>query len=1448
MSSPTGRRLALFIANDTYHFEGLPRLYAPVSDAEQLRELLRDPEIGGFRPTELLTNESKAEIERSIERLFRGAEPEDVVLLYFSGHGLRTRQNLYLATSNTDPQLLSSTAVSSTFIRELIRDSAAAAKIILLDCCYSGAFLGADVVKSAPNIDDVGRELAAGDGICVLTASSAVETAEDGRAGSDQSAPLSVFTSALVKGIGTGLADNGSGLIGTHDLWTYVSADVRGRTSRQTPNHYGVFKDEVYIARVRRKYSAVLEVGDRVQLGALLGRLERDPVTGLRAENWWGTGRLKVPIGQERRSDGAPGETIWLDLAGADGNLLVVGRAGSGKSTLLRTLAGALALTHTAQEAQIYVLESSNRLGSMRALPHLVGVAGDDEPEQVQILLDTITREIRRRKKLYRDNSIDSPASLRAARSLLTDGPVADVFLLIDRWGDFREHIAEFDSRIKQVASAGPEYGVHVVATARDWSEAPDWLGDLLPAHVELRLHRPSESRINPERANRLPDGPGWALYGQRPFRIAMPDLRELQPDSVGLSDMTDGAAELVSRLVGERSAPSGLSRSLLDGEVDFADLFGIGSDDKVVLDEAWHAMAGRDRLRIPIGVTHTGETVELDLKQAAENGMGPHGLVVGAVGSGKSTLLKNIVAGLAVRHSPAVVNFLLISFKGEGAFDGLAGLPHVAALVDDLEADLSLVDRLAETVTGEVQRRQQLVRSAVNLNSLDESEQAGAADSPLRPVPQEPLPALLIIVDEFAELLSQKSGFAEALGMVARLGRSLGIHLLLATQRLDGPKLGAIESQLSYRIALRTFSANESRSVLGTSDAYQLPSTPGHGYLKHDSSDPIRFRAPYVVRPERDVHGAGTAGTVQRTLLDALAEQLRASAAPAHRIWLPPLTAPSTIDKLLLTSRASHGQLRVPVAVVDDPFAQRQDALTVALVGEHGNVAVVGGHGSGKSTALATFVMAIAATHSPDQVQFYILDFGGGGAFTDFAGLPHVGSIAARTDEDRVRRTIAELTALLHRREEFFTAESIVSMAEFRSRRADVDALPAGHLAADPILRESFGDVFLVVDGWRELFLQFEALETELSLLAVRGLQYGIHVILSATRWADIRAAVKDRIGTRVELRLNDLNDSDISRRAAALVPDIPGRGLLRGPAGAQHIFMALPRLDSETDVETLSVGVRSAGRQLRDAYPDRFAPEIRILPLRITRSEVLAAAEVSGIEQSWSRVVVGVRESDLQPLVLDFKSQPLFVAFADAGAGKTTLLRNITTGIVEQSTRGQVAILLIDPRRTMLEAVEGEYLSAYSTSSPDATAVLAQFADVIARRLPGPEVTPQQLRERSWWKGPEVFVIVDDYELVVSSSGNPLTPLIDLLPHANDCGLHLVVARRTAGAGRAMYDPVISRMRDLGADALVMSGSRDEGTLFGNVRPSPMPVGRGRFVTRPRDAELVQICELPE
>ena len=232
-----------------------------------------------------------------------------------------------------------------------------------------------------------------------------------------------------------------------------------------------------------------------------------------------------------------------------------------------------------------------------------------------------------------------------------------------------------------------------------------------------------------------------------------------------------------------------------------------------------------RDRLRVPIGVGEGGATVHLDIKESAQQGMGPHGLVIGATGSGKSEFLRTLVLGLAMTHSPEQLNLVLVDFKGGATFAGMSEMPHVSAMITNLAQELTLVDRMQDALSGEMIRRQELLREAGNFASVRDYEKARAAGEDL-----DPLPSLFIVVDEFSEMLSAKPEFIDLFVAIGRLGRSLGLHLLLASQRLEEGRLRGLESHLSYRVGLRTFSAGESRSVLGVPDAYELPPIPGLG------------------------------------------------------------------------------------------------------------------------------------------------------------------------------------------------------------------------------------------------------------------------------------------------------------------------------------------------------------------------------------------------------------------------------------------------------------------------------------------------------------------------------------------------------------------------------------------------------------------------------------------
>ena len=245
----------------------------------------------------------------------------------------------------------------------------------------------------------------------------------------------------------------------------------------------------------------------------------------------------------------------------------------------------------------------------------------------------------------------------------------------------------------------------------------------------------------------------------------------------------------------------------------------------------------------MPIGVDDEGAPVTLDLKESAQGGSGPHGLCVGATGSGKSELLRTLVLGLAATHSSVELNLVLVDFKGGATFLDFAALPHVSAVITNLADELALVDRMAAALdrgdpppAGAAAGRRQPGRASPT------TPRPGAAGAELPP-----LPALLMVVDEFSELLAQRPELIDLLVTIGRIGRSLGLHLLLASQRLDEGRMRGLESHLSYRIALRTFSAAESRAVLGVPDAHRLPPRPGSAFLAAGSDELVRFRAAYV-------------------------------------------------------------------------------------------------------------------------------------------------------------------------------------------------------------------------------------------------------------------------------------------------------------------------------------------------------------------------------------------------------------------------------------------------------------------------------------------------------------------------------------------------------------------------------------------------------------------------
>ncbi|MGI5255460.1 type VII secretion protein EccCa [Actinacidiphila glaucinigra] len=1009
------------------------------------------------------------------------------------------------------------------------------------------------------------------------------------------------------------------------------------------------------------------------------------------------------------------------------------------------------------------------------------------------------------------------------------------------------------------LAEAGPESGLHVVCLVTKESEEP--------SRVDARARVDADGNLSLETRH--------------------PGLVQVVQDAVA-----DACPPLLGEQVARALAPlklTGEQEQVLARTVALPEMLGVQDLGTFDPTDLWREPDDEALLRLPIGFTGDGAPLVLDLKESAMGGIGPHGLVVGATGSGKSELLRTLVTGLTMTHAPEHLGFVLVDFKGGATFAGVTELPHVAGLITNLADDLAMVDRVRTALQGEQQRRQRILREAGNVDSVREYQilqASGGTDVDGRPL--EPMPYLMIVVDEFGELLAQRPDFIDLFVQIGRVGRSLGMHLLLATQRLDEGRLRGLESHLSYRICLRTFSAQESRAVIGTPDAYRLPSIPGSAYLKVDESVYERFRVAHISgaydednRQEpvagpppvpvpfglRTAEDAGTEETDetepsvtlarplpgQRTEMQVAVERVRAHGTPVHQVWLPPLPTAIELDSMLapLTTddqRGYHsglwpqgGNLAFPVGVVDLPSRQEQRALLLDISGQQGHLILVGAPQSGKSTLLRSLMTSAMLTHTPDEIQFLGIDFGGG-SLVGLERAPHVSGVTTRHDEARTRRALSVVRQLVDDRERLFQELRIDSAADFRRLR-DEKALPAGVNAAD---------IVLVIDNWAALRAALEEAEQVVPDIAVRGLGVGVHLVLSANRWAELRANLRDTITGRLELRLAEPAESEISRPLARqLRAFVPGRGLV-APGSVFHA--ALPRLDGASSTDNLTKAQEAVVDELVAGWKGAFAPPLRVLAEVITPQELeQACAALPGGMAALpkSAVPIGISEFDLSPATLDLDADgPHFLVYGDAGSGKTSFLRSWMRAMAARRSAWDLRFIVVDYRRGLLGVVPEDYVGAMAGDADSAAVYMEQVVDKLKERMPPPDITPHELKQRDWWDGPELYLVVDDYDLVAgggTTGRGPLAAVGDYLTHAAEIGFHVVIARRNGGMSRSLADPVAGRIRELGSGGLLLSGDPREGAVLGDQRARRLPPGRGVLVSRRSGGSLVQTVHDP-
>jgi S-DNA-T family DNA segregation ATPase FtsK/SpoIIIE len=821
-----------------------------------------------------------------------------------------------------------------------------------------------------------------------------------------------------------------------------------------------------------------------------------------------------------------------------------------------------------------------------------------------------------------------------------------------------------------------------------------------------------------------------------------------------------------------------------LPATASFAELMrrrGLDVTDPRAIEARWAAASG-PATTATIGVGHTGPcTLDLGLD-------GPHALVGGTTGSGKSELLRTLIFGLAVEHPPNAVSFVLVDYKGGAAFRECDRLPHVTGVVTDL--DNGLAARALTSLRAELRRRERLLATAGVADLTAYAERLARPDHghPPDPVgdPGPPaLPRLLIVVDEFRVLAEELPDFVSGLVRIASVGRSLGVHLVLATQRPAGVVSAEIRANTNLRIALRVRDRADSEDVVDSPLAAALPvQLPGRAILRSGGGELVevqvaRLSGPFAVdeAPTVVVAGPGprlvAAPPVRCTdppvteadvVIDAVREAARArgtsSTAPP---WLPPLPT-----RVRLPDVIDDDGPGLVFGMADDPGNQRRTAARWTL---RGHLAVAGGPGSGRSTCLRTLVAA--AAHRTPETHVYGVAVAAG--LHDLAGRPHVGAVVAMDDVERVDRLFQRLTHELGARERSAAAGGV--------RRAP--------------------DIVLAVDGWEEAaaawagYRHGRLVDTLLDVMR-RGGSVGVHVVVTGER-AVLTGTPSSLLTERLLLRFADPLTATLAGVSASRVPvgQPPGRGLwVTDAGGVLDVQVALPD-------EWPPAANASAGRTRPWPVPE--------LPTSLTRSSVLGRTEQ--VDGSGECLVVGVTaggrsagdsEGLWLPVDLDARPGAVVSVLGPPGSGRSTALASLAEAA---RGAGRDVVLVRAEGDTDERPGSGAGLRVVDTSRPDAAMRLA--ATLRPARRP--------------------VVLVDDAAVVDDELGGIV---LGALPGAS------IVVAATAAEVLGSYGGLLGAARKARSGLVLGAVGAADGEALG-VRLGPWtggPPGRGWLVRRGR------------
>lgn len=752
--------------------------------------------------------------------------------------------------------------------------------------------------------------------------------------------------------------------------------------------------------------------------------------------------------------------------------------------------------------------------------------------------------------------------------------------------------------------------------------------------------------------------------------------------------------------------------------KLSFFGLYKANTIDELVIERRWREAQPYKALGAPIGIGSNDEVFSLNIHEKYH---GPHGLIAGTTGSGKSEFIQSFILSMAINYHPYDVSFVLIDYKGGGMANAFINLPHVIGTITNLEGNQ--IKRSLISLKSELKRRQAVFKE-YKVNHIDSYQikyKKGLAN--------EPLPHLIIISDEFAELKSQEPEFMNELISTARIGRSLGVHLILATQKPSGVVNDQIWSNTRFRICLKVSDKMDSKEMLKRDEAASI-TVPGRCYIQvgndeifklvqsgysgekyikdgnnanNDNSvnvTCIDLQGAELYKISQKIKEKETEETQLSAIVDYIDKYSKSQGIIPLKLWLPPLPKELFIEDLDKRPGGFDGKQWQPcidwlspvIGLYDEPERQLQNILEINF-GQNGHFVLYGAPGTGKTTFLQTLIYSLAQRYSPELVNMYVLDFGSRG-LGYCQSLPHVADVMFSDDEDKIKKLFQRIASELAARKKALAEYGVGNLLSYL--QASGNKIPA---------------IMLIVDNFAAFIELYSLYENELIKLSREGGNYGIYLIFTSASVNAIKRRISENIKMAYTLQLNDLYDYiSVMGRTEGVYPDnVKGRGLAR----VENILefqtaLAVNETNEAQRVKKLKEKFMQMAKNWKGVVPKPLPimPENMNINSLILRDEYIEAMNNGNMP-------IGYNVENIELIYIDNLKTPIFNIYGDAGSGKTTFLSCII-----KTNRDKEVWLIDNSSRGIKELCIDDNISKYSCSSDDLSEFIKDLFGEILKR----------------------------------------------------------------------------------------------------------------------------------